>query len=458
MRRRGVGLAGLWLLAAVARIAYSAWAEPAPVMGGLTHKYLVCAGHLLDGHGFMLQVTPGAEVPYVDRLPGYVLVLAALKALGLGSLGALSVAHSALGALQAPLLVLLGRRSIGERAGWAAGLLWALFPPAWSADQQVLETGLTGVALAATVLALARLVERPSWRAAWLLAACASATLALRADNLLIPAAAAAVGAWLLPTGRRRLLLPGLLLPLLLLLPWGLRNARVADGFFVSAGVGNNLLQGYAEFSRRPGAPFGDRAVAASEGHAGLYWPDPGRRDAERRDRALRLIAGDPLGWLSGCLRRVPILLSLHAGELWPGGEGLKDHVRRWREENPGAARFEGLLRAGLSYLRERPLRATLTLGWGPALLAAAAAGAWRLRRRPGALLLLAWSPAYGLLVHLPLHAEPRYFLPHAGALAVLAAAALPGLVVADRGEPGGLSPVKDGADSADETRSDGFA
>ena len=457
MSRRAWALAGLWALAALARGLYAVLADPAPVMAGLTHKYLVCAGHLLDGHGFMLQVTPGAEVPYVDRLPGYVLVLAALKLVGLGSATALTLAHAALGALQCPLLVELGRRTVGERAGWAAGILWALFPPAWSADQQVLETGLTGVALAATVLATRCFVERPGRRGAWLLAGCAAATLALRADNLLVPAAAAIVAALLLPRSRWKLLLPTLLLPVALLVPWGLRNAQVADGFFISAGVGNNLLQGYAEFSRNPEATFGDRNVAADEGHAGLYWPDPGRRDAERRDRALRLIAGDPVGWLVGCARRVPILLSLHAGELWPGGTGLKEHVRRWRAENPQAARFEGLIRAGFSYLRAEPLRAIFTLGWGPGLLLAAAAGTWRLRRDLRTLSLLLWSPAYGLILHLPLHAEPRYFLPHAGVLAILAAGAFfPARTrhsePAGRSAPG-ESGVKEEAASADGTR-----
>ena len=61
---RVAALTGLWVLAALARWIYWSWAEPTPIMEGLTHKYLVCAGHLLDGQVFMLQVSPGAEVPY----------------------------------------------------------------------------------------------------------------------------------------------------------------------------------------------------------------------------------------------------------------------------------------------------------------------------------------------------------------------------------------------------------
>ncbi len=421
--RRLAALAGLWGFAAVARWLYWSLAEPAAVMEGLTHKYLVCAGHFLNGHGFMLQVTAGAEVPYVDRLPGYVLVLAGLRLVLGSSLAGLAVAHAWMGALQAPLLVLLGKRTVGERAGWIAGLAWALFPPAWSSDVQVLETGLTGVSILLSCWALAGLVEQPGWSRAWVLAGCGGASLALRADNMLVPATAVLVAAWLMPRAQWRYLLPGLLLPVLLLVPWGIRNASVADGFFISAGAGNNLLQGYAEFSRHPEAPFGDRAVAASEGHPGLYWPEPGRRDAERRAKALRLIAADPLGWVSGCFRRFPILLSMHAGELWPGGTPLRQHVRVWRQEHPEAARFEGFLRAGAAYLADEPLRAVFTLAWGPLLLLLAAWGAWRLRRGPHLLLLLLWSPAYGLFIHLPLHAEPRYFLPHASVLALLAAA-----------------------------------
>ena len=80
-----------------------------------------------------------------------------------------------------------------------------------------------------------------------------------------------------------------------------------------------------------------------------------------------------------------------------------------------------------LDWARAEPVPALLTLAWGPLLVAAAACASWRLRRRPRELALLLALPVYGLLVHVPLHAEPRYFMPFVGILLALSAIGLAG-------------------------------
>src|SRR5207249_3752571 len=101
------------------------------------------------------------------------------------------------------------------------------------------------------------------------------------------------------------------------------------------------------------------------------------------------------------------IVLSLYPGRLWPGGPTVEDSVRSWRRDHPGSPRYAGFVRAGTEFVRQHPVRALLSLGWGPLLLGLAIPGGWALRRRPADLGTLAAVPGYGLLVHLPLHAEP---------------------------------------------------
>lgn len=419
-KARAAWLAGIVLLAALVRCAYVAAAGTEQDMPGLAHKYGWIAGKLANGEGFWLGGNP--PVPYVDRIPGYVVLRAGLHAVAGTEPLPLAMAHGALAALAAGCATLAAWTLLGHRAGIISGLGVALLPPLWRSDTQLIETGACGVAITASLLALALHVKAPSWPRAIGLALATTFAVSLRPDALLVPALAVVVGAALQPS-RRMLLVPSLLLPLVIAVPWALRNGRVADGRFVSVGVGAVLLGAVGESVATDEPTFGDREVAASEGHRSLFWPDPQARDRARVRRALGLIAERPGSYAVGCLRRVAVCLTLHGGELWPGGPTAKDSIRAWREANPGRGRYAGLVAATLHYLREAPLRALLTLAWGPLVVGLAGWGAWSLRRERRLLALLLAFPLYGLLTHVPLHAEPRYFLPFAPALIVLAAA-----------------------------------
>lgn len=421
---RALALAALAVLAAVARLAYVAGTGTDQDMPGLARKYGACAERLARGEGFWLGGSP--PVPYVDRIPGYVVVRAGLHAVAGTDPLALALAHGALASLAAALAAFAGWTLLGPRAGLGAGLLVALLPPLWRSDTQLIETGSCGVAVAATLAALALHATRPGWPSALALAAATTAAACLRPDAMLLPLVAVLVAAALQPA-RRLLLLPVLLLPLAVAVPWAARNARVADGAFVSVGVGAVLLGAVGESVVDDEPTFGDVEVAASEGHRSLFWPEPKSRDRARVRRALALIAERPGAYAVGCARRVVVCLTLHGGELWPGGPTAKDAIRKWREEHPGRGRYVGLFAATLGWAREAPLRAAATLAWGPLVVGLAAWGAWTLRRDRRLLTLLLALPAYGLLTHVPLHAEPRYFLPYVPALAVLAAASLRG-------------------------------
>lgn len=415
------------VLAFTLRLGYLVAFDPPQETPGLARKYQACAQHLLAGNGYFLQVGK-APVPYVDRLPGYVTLLAAILALAGASPIALGTAHAALGALQAGAAALAGARLGGSRVALVSGLLVACWPPLWKSDVQLVETGVSGVVL--TLLAAVALADARSGGLTrhLVLALLAFAALLLRPDYLFIPLMAAALP-WLerVMPWRRCLAASALalVLPLIAGAAWASRNARVADGAFVSLGLGTNLLAAIGESVPHDEPLFGDRDVALSEGYAGLYWPDPARRDRERTRRALALIREHPGGYLRGCVRRVAVTLSLHPGRLWPGPTAEED-IRTWRAANPGRPRYEGLFHAVAAHVRAHPLAALGTLAWGPLALALAALGAWRMRRTQWrALLILLALPAYGLLVHVPLHAEPRYFFPFLPLLLVLAAMGL---------------------------------
>lgn len=411
------------LLGLVLRIAYFAAVAPPQETPGLARKYQACAANLLAGEGFFLQVGQ-APVPYVDRIPGYVTLLAGLMLVAGSSAVALSVAHAALGALQAAAAAVAGSRVGGGRTAWVAGLLVAAWPPLWKSDLQLVETGVSGLALTALLaVVLGAGPARPRARA-WLTAVLSAACLALRPDYLLVPPM---VAAWQLLRGRRRALGAAALTLALAALPcfaWALRNGRVADGRFVSLGLGTNLLAAVGESVTTDRALFGDKAVATDEGEQGLYWPDPARRDRARTERALRLMREHPAAYLKGCVRRVAVTLSMHPGRLWPGPVA-EDDIRAWRAAHPGRPRYEGLFAAVMAHVAAHPLSAAATFAWAPLALGLAAVGAWRLRRRWDLLLPLLVLPAHAVAVHVPLHAEPRYFFPFLPGLLVLAAVAL---------------------------------
>lgn len=407
------------LAAFALRAAYLSAVRPPQDTPGLAVKYLACARHLLAGEGFFVQAGQ-APVPYVDRLPGYCSLLAGIVAVLGTSQAALALAHAAIGSLQASAAALVAARLRGS--AWAAGLLVAAWPPLWKSDVQLVETGTCGVVV---TLLVATALARPGAARDAALALLAVAAALLRPDYLLVPLMVAGMVVARREPGRLRIVAMALGLTTLACSAWALRNARVAEEPFVTVGLGTNLLAAVGESAVTEQPSFGDQQVARSEGYSSLYWPHPKARDRERTRRALALMRAHPAATLKGALRRVAVTLSMHPARLWPG-PSAEDEIRRWRLEHPGRPRYEGLARASLAYVARHPARAAATFAWAPLALGLAASGAWRLRERRAELAVVLALPAYAVLVHLPLHAEPRYFFPFIPLLLALGGAAWP--------------------------------
>jgi Flp pilus assembly protein TadD len=88
--------------------------------------------------------------------PGYPLFLAALLALGSGSLKFAIACQAILGAFTATLIASIGRDRFGDRAGLFAGLAYALYAPAVYIDTALLSEGLLLFLLTLVLFALGR--------------------------------------------------------------------------------------------------------------------------------------------------------------------------------------------------------------------------------------------------------------------------------------------------------------
>jgi hypothetical protein len=89
-------------------------------------------------------------------------VLAGFWKLGITGYTGQKLVMCAVGSITVFLIGLAGREAAGERAGWFAALLAAVYPLLWVADGSLLSESLYGPFLAATILLAIRFARRPS--------------------------------------------------------------------------------------------------------------------------------------------------------------------------------------------------------------------------------------------------------------------------------------------------------
>ena len=224
------------------------------------------------------------------------------------------VLQSVLGASACVVIALAGRRFFGHRAGLAAGLLLALYPPAIFFDGLIQKATLDLVLVCWLLLMVALLSERPT-RARCFGAGTALGGLVLTRENALVLVPVFLV--WLL-WRRRRELVPVVAFAIgfgAVLAPVALRNL-VAGGelHLTSAQLGPNLYIGNHEgatgtyvplrrgrgnvtYEQRDATTIAEAALGRSLGPAEVsrYW----------RRRALDWISSHPGSWLGLTARKV---------------------------------------------------------------------------------------------------------------------------------------------------------
>ena len=304
----------------------------------------------------------GSEVFY--QAPLYPYLLGVWYAIVGPDLLALRMLQIALGALACALVAVASGRLFGRSAGWAAGLLLALYAPAIFFDLLVQKAVLDLLLVALLVLLISLLVERvDGQRSFW--AGVALGLLALSRENALVLVPVFLV--WLGFRARRRAA------PVLLcvagvaavLAPVAVRNFRIGGELqLTTAQLGPNLYignhdgatgsyvplrpgRGDASFERRDAAELAEvaRGRALSPGEVSAYW----------RERATAWIRAHPVRWLELLGRK--LLLA------WNGDEAMDtEDLATHAEVSPPLRWLSGVAHFGLL----APL-ALLGLGWSRA-------------------------------------------------------------------------------------------
>lgn len=228
-------IAVLVTLATALRVAWVLAVPSRPV--GDFALYLESAAHLLEH---------GAFDPAFIYMPGYVIALAGVQALGGGPLAA-KLLGAVVGGLGAWPVAGLGARLCSTRAGLIAGALYAVWP-AGIAVASVTGTDMpTGVLLAAAVYQLVRWRDQRPWRAAILFGLVSGLAATVRA--VAAPLAALSIVYWLAsgtrPARAAARAAASCAMAFLVLLPWGIRNQlRYGELFFTDSHGGHTALVG----------------------------------------------------------------------------------------------------------------------------------------------------------------------------------------------------------------------
>ena len=245
--------AGLFLFAAVLRLAYVAWA---PVfIGGDSLQYFQPVHDFLNGRGFTLSL---------KRPPAYPAMILAFQVVFGASFVPVIVAQHLLGAGTVALTYGLGRLTFGRRAGLLAAFLVAIAGPMMRWEHFLMSEALFifchTLAVFLIVLGLRR---RDAWP--WIGAGLAVglAILSRSAGQVLLlaipPALLVVERAWR-PALRKTALVAGACA--LLIVPWMARNWWVHGAFTTAGAAGQNLIT-YTAIIHRPDFSFEDPLVTA---------------------------------------------------------------------------------------------------------------------------------------------------------------------------------------------------
>ena len=244
------------LAALAVRVAYVVFAKTNQPIHGDQLFYNAEANRLARGDGFLEPFDPQAlsrgviregTDPAADHPPLTVLVLAPVSFVTRQALIPQRLTMAVLGTVAVVVIGLLARRLAGDRAGWIAAGIAAIYPNLWVNDGLIMSETLATLVVALALLYAYRLIREPTvWTAVLVGALCGLATLTRAELVLLIPllAVPAALVARSIATAQRwKLAGAGVLAAGVLVAPWvGYNLARFDEPTYLSTNDGIALL------------------------------------------------------------------------------------------------------------------------------------------------------------------------------------------------------------------------
>jgi 4-amino-4-deoxy-L-arabinose transferase-like glycosyltransferase len=249
-------LLAIALVALVLRVAYVAFAKTNQPIHGDQLFYNAEANRLARGDGFVEPFDPQAlsrgviregTDPAADHPPLTVIVLAPVSFLTREALIPQRLEMAVLGTAAVVVIGLLGRRIAGDRAGWIAAGIAAVYPNLWVNDGLIMSETIATLLVALALLYAYRLIREPRlWTALVVGALCGLAALTRAELLLLVPllAVPAALVARSVAIGQRwKLAGAGVLAAAVLIGPWvGYNLVRFKEATFLSTNDGIALL------------------------------------------------------------------------------------------------------------------------------------------------------------------------------------------------------------------------
>jgi len=403
-------------LAALAlRVGYVAFAKTNQPIHGDQLFYNAEANRLARGDGFLEPFDPQAlsrgviregKGPAADHPPLTVIVLAPVSFVTSQALIPQRLTMSVLGTVAVVVIGLLARRLAGDRAGWIAAGIAAIYPNLWVNDGLIMSETIATLVVALALLYAYRLIREPNiWNALIVGALCGLGALTRAELVLLVPllAVPAALAARSVATAQRlKLAGIGVLAAAVLVAPWvGYNLARFDEPTYLSTNDGIALLG-----SNCDSVYFGD-----GEGLTDLKCLGPNPRGDQSVDS--KIFRDRAFDYIRDHKKRAVLVAFARVGRTW-------SLYRPWDmvSYNKGEGREGWVTTLGL-------------IAYYPLLIAAVAGWVVMRRRRrrswpllvPALIVTIASAATYG---------QTRFRVPAEPTLVVLAAVAIAAVVARD--------------------------
>ncbi|MCX7620552.1 MAG: glycosyltransferase family 39 protein [Acidimicrobiales bacterium] len=268
----------------------------------------------------------GEFQPSAGHPPMYPVFLAAMRKLGLITVGQLRGASAVAGAVGTYLLALVAKRLAGMRAGVIAGLLAATYPMLWINDGKLMSESIYVPIVAAILLAAFSFWKRPRPKTAILLGLAVAAGQLTRAETgmlafVMLPPLAYSLRHRMTRSSWMKLGALAFITVQIAVLPWALRNlTSFKRPVLGTSGAGIVLLSGSCDAAYYDEETLGLLNFKCLEGDA-VTWSlilqgiapggglDESEVDAAARDKALEYIRAHP--------GRTPVVVAARIGRMW---------------------------------------------------------------------------------------------------------------------------------------------